>query len=312
MSHDRIYRVGTRGSLLALAQAGQVVEELKAGNPGVRFEMIVIKTKGDQVQDVPLVKIGDKGLFTREIEQALLRGEVDLAIHSLKDLPGDLPEGLEIGAVPVRAEARDAFLSVRFESLAALPPGAVIGTGSLRRRAQLLHRRPGQVVEDLRGNVDTRLRKLREGRYDAIILAAAGLARLGLAGSITALIPLEDMLPAVGQGALALEKRSGDSAVADVLRVVHHPPSALAVEAERGFLKEAEAGCQVPLAAHATLAGDEIRVSGVIAALDGSRLWRDMVSGPAVAGRVEKMGRELARRLLDAGGEEILREIRRG
>lgn len=305
----RIIRVGSRGSLLALAQTRHVVGTLTERHPEAAFEIVVIQTKGDVILDTPLAKIGDKGLFTKEIEQALLGGEADLAVHSLKDMPARLPDGLALGAVPARVEAGDALVSPIAASIAALPAGARVGTSSLRRRAQLLHGRPDLAVEDLRGNVDTRLRKLREGRYDAIILAAAGLIRLGLAREITARIPVAEMVPAVGQGALALECRADDTAIRNLLAAVHHPPTDLAVTAERAFLAVLEGGCQVPMAAHATLDGGRIRLTGLIATLDGRRVLRHEADAPADPAAAARLGQAVAGHLLDEGGREILAAI---
>ncbi len=305
----RILRVGSRGSLLALAQTRQIVAALAARHPETMFEIAVIQTKGDVILDTPLSKIGDKGLFTKEIEQALLAREADLAVHSLKDMPTRLPDGLILGAVPARVEARDALIAAAAAGIDTLPAGARVGTSSLRRRAQLMHRRPDLIVADLRGNVDTRLRKLRDGMYDAIILAAAGLIRLGLAGEITALVPVADMIPAVGQGALALECRADDTATRDLLAAVHHPPTALAVAAERAFLAELEGGCQVPMAAHATVDGGRIRLAGLIATLDGRRVLRHEAEAPAEPAAAARLGQDMAGHLLDAGGRDILAAI---
>ncbi len=305
----RIIRVGSRGSLLALAQTRQVVGSLAERHPETAFEIVVIQTKGDVILDTPLAKIGDKGLFTKEIEQALLGGEADLAVHSLKDMPARLPDGLALGAVPARVDACDALIAPAAAGIAALPAGARVGTSSLRRRAQLLHRRPDLAVEDLRGNVDTRLRKLRDGRYDAIVLAAAGLIRLGLAGAITARIPVAEMVPAVGQGALALECRADDTAIRDLLAAVHHPPTDLAVTAERAFLAVLEGGCQVPMAAHATLDGGRIRLTGLIATLDGRRVLRHEAEASADPAAAARLGQAVAGHLLDEGGREILAAI---
>ena len=305
----RILRVGSRGSLLALAQTRQIVAALAARHPETMFEIAVIQTKGDVILDTPLSKIGDKGLFTKEIEQALLAREADLAVHSLKDMPTRLPDGLILGAVPARVEARDALIAAAAAGIDTLPAGARVGTSSLRRRAQLMHRRPDLIVADLRGNVDTRLRKLRDGMYDAIILAAAGLIRLGLAGEITALVPVADMIPAVGQGALALECRADDTATRDLLAAVHHPPTALAVAAERAFLAKLEGGCQVPMAAHATVDGGRIRLAGLIATLDGRRVLRHEAEAPAEPAAAARLGQDMAGHLLDAGGRDILAAI---
>lgn len=306
-----VIRVGTRGSKLALTQTNQTAGRLQALFPGCTFETVIIKTKGDVILDAPLSKIGDKGLFTREIEEALLDRTIDLAVHSLKDLPGQLPEGLAIGAVPEREDPRDAFISVRHASLGDLPAAARVGTSSLRRRSQLLHLFPGLQIGDLRGNVDTRLRKLQEGLYDAILLASAGLHRLGLNRVITGYLPVEVMIPAAGQGALAVEIRAGDRRIANMAETIHHLPAYFAVLAERTLLAELEAGCQVPLGVHAFHQDQVLHMISMIASLDGSRLLRERISfEPSAAGAAEA-GRRLAGRLLAAGAGRILEEIRR-
>lgn len=305
-------RVGTRGSLLALTQTRQFIDRLRTLRPERAVEEVIIKTKGDIIQDVPLSKIGDKGLFTKEIEQALLDGAVDLGVHSMKDMPGRLPVGLGFGVVPERVDARDAFLSLHWPDLHALPRGARVGTSSLRRRAQLLRLRPDLTIENLRGNVDTRLRKLQEGEYDAIILAAAGLTRLGKGSVITCHIPAEEMVPAVGQGVLAIEIREDDQALRDLLAPLHHAPTALAVAAERAFLTELEGGCQVPMAAHAVLRGGRLRMDAMIAALDGQTVYAHSMEAGAAEADARSMGVQIARILLGMGGAEILKSIKEG
>ena len=305
-------RIGTRGSLLALTQTRQFIDRLRTLQPKRPIEEVIIKTKGDIIQDVPLSKIGDKGLFTKEIEQALLSGAIDLGVHSMKDMPGRLPEGLGFGVIPERVDARDAFLSLHWPDLHALPRGARVGTSSLRRRAQLLRLRPDLTIENLRGNVDTRLRKLQEGEFDAIILAAAGLTRLGKASLITAYIPPEKMIPAVGQGVLAIEIRGDDQALRELLAPLHHEPTALAVAAERAFLTELEGGCQVPMAAHAVLRGGRLRMDGMIAALDGQTVYAHSLESAATEADARSMGVQVARILLGMGGAEILKSIKEG
>lgn len=307
MAGRNLLRLGTRGSALALAQATYVQRELTARHPGLTVELVIIKTTGDKIQDVPLAKIGGKGLFTKEIELALLSGEIDLGVHSLKDVPTEVPAGLVLGVTPKRAEARDALISRHYKSLAEIPPGGRLGTGSLRRRAQLLHYRPDLQVEPLRGNVDTRLRKMTELGLDGLILAAAGLQRLGRAEEITAILEPAVMLPAIGQGALGLEYRAADPATHELVAALDDPATRLAVTAERAFLARLEGGCQVPLAAHARLEGDTLILDGLIADLEGRRFYRDQVRGPAAA--AQELGTELAEILLARGGREILAEI---
>ena len=305
-------RVGTRGSLLALTQTRQFIERLRALRPEQAVEEVIIKTKGDIIQDVPLSKIGDKGLFTKEIEQALLSGAVALGVHSMKDMPGRLPEGLGFGVITERVDARDAFLSLHWPDLHALPEGARVGTSSLRRRAQLLRLRPDLTIGDLRGNVDTRLRKLQEGGYDAIILAAAGLTRLGKDGAITCHVPVEEMVPAVGQGVLAIEIRDDDDALRDLLAPLHHGPTALAVAAERAFLTALEGGCQVPMAAHAAVRGGRLRMEAMIASLDGRTVYSRSSDSALTEADARAMGVQTARALLGMGGAEILKSIKEG
>lgn len=297
-------RIGTRASLLAVTQSTWVKTRIEQTHPQTRVELVKITTKGDKILDVPLAKVGGKGLFVKELEDALLAGEVDLAVHSMKDVPTELPEGLHIGIVPLRESPYDAFLSNRFDSIAALPAGATIGTSSLRRKSQLAAIRPDLNIVDLRGNIDTRLRKLDEGLYDAIILAGAGLNRLGLAERITTLLPAEQMLPAIGQGALGIELRRNDTELFAGMQFLHHPETAVTVAAERAFLLRLEGGCQVPIGAHATLIGSTVKLTGLIAEVDGSRIIKDSLSGPL--DKAPELGRTLAAQLLDQGGKAIL------
>jgi len=300
-------KIGTRGSALALTQARWVQAQLAERQPYCRVELVIIKTTGDKILDVPLAQIGGKGLFIKEIEEALRSGQVDLAVHSLKDMPAVVPEGLILGAVPPREDHRDAFISSRFGSLAEIPPGGRIGTGSLRRRVQLLHMRPDLEVVPIRGNVDTRLKKMETLRLDALILAAAGLNRLGLGHVYRGLLPETDMLPAVGQGALGLEVRSNDQRVRDLINFLDHPPTRIAVTAERSFLARLEGGCVVPVAALGRVAGDSLTLEALISDLEGKRYLRESTSGPSAG--AEAMGTDLANRLLDRGGREILAEL---
>ena len=301
-------KVGTRRSELAGLQTGLVIRELTRLFPDVEFTTVGIHTLGDRVQDVALAKIGDQGLFTKELEQALLRGEIDLAVHSLKDMPVDLPDGLALGAVSKREYPGDVLVARVKGELADLPAGARVGTSSLRRRAQLLHYRPELEVEPVRGNVPTRLARLEDGRVDALVLAYAGLARLGLAGRAASLVPFDVCLPAAGQGALGIVVRGDDHRVRGMVAPLDHLPSRLATEAERALLGAMEGGCQIPVGALATVAGNRLTLTGMVAALDGSRLVRGQTSGPA--GDAAALGAALARQLMDMGGADILREVR--
>ncbi|MDI6853559.1 MAG: hydroxymethylbilane synthase [Deltaproteobacteria bacterium] len=307
MAFTRTIRLGTRGSALALAQTRQVEHRLKEHHPQLSTELVVIKTTGDKLKDVPLAKVGGKGLFIKEIEEALLAGEVDLAVHSLKDMPAEMPAGCTLGAVPRREDWRDAFISNTYNSLAEIPPGGRIGTGSLRRRVQILHRRPDLEVVHLRGNVDTRLRKMTEQGLDAIILAAAGLKRLGLSHIPRGFLSTEEMLPAVSQGALGLEIREQDREMAEILAFLDDPPSRIAVTAERAFLERLEGGCLVPVAALGTVDREHLTLEALISDMDGRTVLRERASGPTE--EAAGIGRTLAERLLDMGGREILSEI---
>jgi hydroxymethylbilane synthase len=289
---------------LALAQARWVAAQISGRDPACRVALVIIKTTGDKIQDVPLAQIGGKGLFIKEIEEALLKEEVDLAVHSLKDMPAEVPEGLRLGAVPPREDCRDAFISSRYAALAEIPPGGRVGTGSLRRRVQLLHRRPDLEVMPLRGNVDTRLKKMETLGLDALILAAAGLNRLGLAHIYRGCVPVSDMLPAVGQGALGLEVRTGDHNLRDLLAFLDDPPTRLAVTAERAFLARLEGGCVVPVAALGRVQGGSVHLEAMISDLEGRRLLRDQDSAPVA--EATGLGTRLAEKLLAQGGGEIL------
>ena len=293
--------IGSRGSRLALWQANWVKSALESAGESCRIE--IIKTTGDRITDVPLAKVGSKGLFTKEIEDALLDGRVDLAVHSLKDLPTELPAGLAIAAIPEREDARDVLAGRR---LAELPQGAKVGTSSLRRVAQLRAARPDLQVESVRGNLDTRLRKLAEGRYDALVLAAAGLKRLGWQDRIAEYLDPRVMCPAVGQGALAIETReSGDAA--SVCRRLDHAATRAAVEAERATLRALGGGCQVPIGAHATIMEGELSMVAIVAAPDGGALVRRAARGPASEAR--RIGDDLGRELLENGGRAILEAV---
>jgi len=303
----RTIRIGSRGSRLALAQTHWVEAQLQDRHPGLATDVVIIKTTGDKLKDVPLAQVGGKGLFIKEIEEALLAGEVDLAVHSLKDMPAELPPGCTLGAVPPREDCRDAFISQRYGSLKEIPPGGRVGTGSLRRKVQILHRRPDLEVVHLRGNVDTRLRKLETEGLDAIILAAAGLKRLGLGHIPRGYLSTEEMLPAIGQGALGLEVRAADQEMLDLLAPLNHVPTQVAVTAERAFLARLEGGCLVPVAALGRLAGEVLTLDALISDLEGRSVFQDHLAGPpAEAG---SMGRRLAEMLLAQGGGKILEDI---
>jgi hydroxymethylbilane synthase len=293
--------IGSRGSQLALWQAHWIAARLAEHGHETRIE--IIKTTGDKITDVPLAKVGTKGLFTKEIEEALLDRRIDLAIHSLKDLPTEVPAGLMIAAVPERADARDAMVGAR---LSELPAGAKVGTSSLRRAAQLRVVRPDLAIESVRGNLDTRVRKLDEGQYRAIVLAAAGLTRLGWAHRIAEILPPEIMCPAVGQGALAVETRQEGKA-RDICAALDHAATRAAVTAERAVLAALGGGCQVPIGAHAVIEGNSLRLIGAVIAPDGNRMVKKSDRG-AVADAAE-IGRRLGEALLVDGGREILEQV---
>jgi hydroxymethylbilane synthase len=307
---DRILHIGTRGSLLALTQSEWVKAALERHWPDCRVQLKVIKTTGDKILDVPLAKVGGKGLFVKELEDALLDGFVDLAVHSMKDVPAVLPDGLEIGAIPEREDPRDVLVSRNGEDLSSLPQGARVGTSSLRRAAQIRYWRPDLEIENLRGNLDTRLRKLQEGRYDAIVLAAAGIHRMGWKDRITTYLDAAQFLPAIGQGALGIEIRSDDEVVQRLLAPLHDPETAVALQAERSLLKALEGGCQVPIAGFAQIVdARQVELSGLVASVDGKRMFRRTRS--AAREEAQALGRDLAGELLDAGARSILEEIYR-
>ena len=302
--------IATRGSRLALWQAEHIKSCLQAIAPELEIRLNVIKTKGDLILDVPLAKVGGKGLFVKEIEEALLNGEADLAVHSMKDVPMELPQGLLLGCVPPRENPTDCLLSCQYDSVAALPQNACVGTSSLRRQAQLLAQRPDLRIESLRGNVDTRLRKLREGVYDAIVLASAGLNRLELTAPCMHSLDPQVFLPAVGQGALGIECREDDYDLFALLAQLEDTPTRVCVEAERGFLAGLEGGCQVPIAGHARLLDDDtLCLEGLVAEVDGSRILRAQKQGHTSQAR--QWGLELASEILDQGGRAILEKLYR-
>ncbi|MBZ0156750.1 MAG: hydroxymethylbilane synthase [Alphaproteobacteria bacterium] len=304
--------IGTRGSKLALWQAEWIRSELEKRNPGLVIELNKIKTTGDKILDVPLAKVGGKGLFVKEIEEALLNGGADLAVHSMKDVPTDFPGGLHLSVICEREDPRDAFIAGqngtgKAKSFAGLPRGAVIGTSSLRRSCQLLHVRPDLRIEQLRGNLDTRLRKLDEGQFDAIILAAAGVKRLGWAQRITEVIPPEVSLPAIGQGAVGVECRKDDPFINALIAPLDHPETSVCVRAERALLKRLEGGCQVPIAAYARLVDGRMVMEGLVGSVAGDRIIRDRIEGSP--SEPESLGIRLAEVLLSRGAKKILDEV---
>ena len=307
----KTWRIGTRGSPLALAQAQEVRRRLIAAHPELagerRLEIVVITTTGDRDRSRPLAEIGGKGLFTKEIEEALIEGRIDLAVHSMKDVPTWLPEGLEISTILPREDARDALFSTRGDSLAALPAGAVVGTVSLRRQAQILAARPDLEVVPLRGNVDTRLRKLEEGQVDATLLAVAGLRRLGQAERITAALAPEEMLPAVAQGAIGLEVRGADDEAKALLAPLNDADSAQRVGAERACLEVLDGSCRTPIAAYAEFADGRLRLRGLVAAPDGSQVFQAEAEGAPEA--AEGLGRALGEELRIEAGEAFFKAL---
>ncbi len=324
--------IGTRGSKLALWQAEWVKAEIQMVDPGIDVRLIKIKTTGDMILDVPLAQVGGKGLFVKEIEESILRNDVDIAVHSMKDVPTDFPAGLHLSAICEREDPRDAFISqvqspkFKVQSFKDLPQGARIGTSSLRRSSQLLNMRPDLQITQLRGNLDTRLRKLDEGQFDAIILAAAGVKRLGLQNRITEILPFEVSLPAIGQGAIGIECRADDEIINKIVGALNHKETSIAVRAERAFLRKLEGGCQVPIAAYARIEhraeGKEQRaqndsslvtrhslliMDGLVGSIDGKRLVKGHIEGSPED--YESLGNRLAEDLLSRGAQEILAEV---
>ncbi len=310
-SPARTIRIGSRKSQLALVQTYWVQEQLQKHFPDRTFEVHTMSTQGDKILDVPLAKIGDKGLFTKELEQGMIDNDTDLAVHSLKDLPTRLPEGLILGCVTERENPADALVvheKHKDKQLETLPAGAVVGTSSLRRLAQLRHHFPHLAFKDVRGNLNTRLAKLDAGEYDAIILAVAGLNRLGMSDRVHQIIPPEVSLHAVGQGALGIECRADDTEVLEILKkVLEHTPTAQRCYAERAFLRELEGGCQVPIGVNTSIEGDTLTLTGLVASLDGQRVIKDTITGATAD--AEQIGIELAQRLRQQGAKEILEEI---
>lgn len=306
----RTVRIASRKSQLALVQTYWVQEELQKHFPDITFEVQTMSTQGDKILDVALAKIGDKGLFTKELEVGMLNGDSDIAVHSLKDLPTRLPAGLMLGCVTEREDPADALVvheKYKDKQLETLPAGAIIGTSSLRRLAQLRYHYPHLEFKDIRGNLNTRLQKLDDGEYDAIILAVAGLTRLGMSDRIHQVIAPEISLHAVGQGALGIECREGDEDILEIIKVLEHTPTAQRCYAERAFLRELEGGCQVPIGVNTVINGDQLTLTGMVASLDGKRLIKDSVTGNATD--AEALGIQLAHQLKDQGAQEILNEI---
>ncbi|UNU89499.1 hydroxymethylbilane synthase [Aeromonas dhakensis] len=305
----RTLKIATRKSPLAMWQANFVKDRLEALYPELQVELVPMSTQGDKILDTPLAKVGGKGLFVKELETAMLEGRADIAVHSMKDVPVEFPEGLGLHTICEREDPRDAFVSNCFTAIDELPQGAVVGTSSLRRQCQLRAARPDLVIRDLRGNVNTRLAKLDAGEYDAIILAAAGLKRLEMAHRITAFIEPEQSLPANGQGAVGIECRLDDHELHALLAPLEHPETRIRVLTERAMNRALQGGCQVPIGAYALVEGEEVWLRGLVGSPDGSRVIRDEIRGPLADG--EALGHTLAQRLLADGADAILAEVYR-
>ena len=300
-------RIATRQSPLAMWQAHYVKDALEAAHPGLSVELVPMVTRGDKILDTPLAKVGGKGLFVKELEQAMLDGRADIAVHSMKDVPVEFPAGLGLVTICEREDPLDAFVSNHYDSLDDLPAGAVVGTSSLRRQCQLRARRPDLQVKDLRGNVNTRLAKLDDGQYDAIILACAGLKRLNMGERIRMALPAEQSLPAVGQGAVGIEARLDDQHTRALLAALADEPTRIRVQAERAMNCHLQGGCQVPIGSYAVLEGEQLWLRGLVGHPDGSILLEDEIRGPA--GDAERLGQQLGQRLLDAGAKAILEQV---
>jgi hydroxymethylbilane synthase len=300
----RVIKVVSRDSALAMWQTNFVVDSLRKVTDQYEFEIVSLKTKGDKVLDVSLAKIGDKGLFTKELEDGLLSGEMDFAVHSLKDIPTVLPEGLQLSAMLTRHNPADVLISEKYDSFDALPQGAKVGTSSLRRKAQLLNKRPDLNIQDLRGNVNTRMRKLKEENFDGIILAAAGVERMEWKESITEELAYDLCLPAVSQGVIAVETRSDDPEIIALVQLIHDKESEICVNAERALLRALEGGCQIPIAGHAHIEGDTVVLDGLVGSIDGKTIIRDQMRGPIEL--AEEIGKQLAKVLSDKGGKAWL------
>ena len=307
---DNVLRIATRQSPLALWQAHYVKQRLEACHSGLRVELVPMVTRGDVILDTPLAKVGGKGLFVKELELALLENRADIAVHSMKDVPVEFPEGLGLVTICEREDPRDAFVSNHYDSLDALPEGSVVGTSSLRRQCQLAERRPDLIIRSLRGNVGTRLGKLDNGDYDAIILAVAGLKRLGLESRIRVVLPPELSLPAVGQGAVGIECRLDDARTRELLAPLNHDETAIRVKAERAMNTRLEGGCQVPIGSYAELTEGELWLRALVGAPDGSQMVRGERRGKAQD--AEQLGVSLAEELLDNGAREILADVYNG
>lgn len=299
--------IGTRGSQLALWQANFIKSEIERLFPDISVELNIIKTTGDRITDRPLAMVGGKGLFVKEIESALLNNDIDLAVHSMKDMPGKLPEGLVIGAIPKRENPFDVLISKDKKRLIDYEKGAKIGTSSLRRASQIKHIRPDVTIESIRGNLDTRIKKLKSGEYDAIVLAAAGLRRLGQENQITEYIDESVMIPAVGQGALCIETRANDADIAQVMEKLDHTDTRICVTGERAFLKQIEGSCHIPVACFGKIVDNEVVFTAVVASEDGKELIKEQIVSPM--NTVEKAGHSLADRLLEKGGKKILEQL---
>lgn len=302
-----LIKIATRKSPLALWQAEHVAKLLRASHPTLNIELVTMVTQGDKILDTPLAKIGGKGLFVKELEQGMLNGDADIAVHSMKDVPALLPDGLEIDAILSREDPRDAFVSNTYSNIDELPQGAVVGTSSLRRQCQLLNQRPDLQIKSLRGNVNTRLQKLDDGEYDAIILAAAGLIRLGFESRIKTSIPVNTMLAAIGQGAIGIECRKDDLATKALIACLNDPETAIRVRAERAMNLTLEGGCQAPIAGHAQIKDKTLRLHGLVAEPDGSVMIKEQLEGPIE--EAEKMGVTVANRLLAGGAKAILDKL---
>lgn len=300
-------KIGTRKSALALWQAEFIKSELQRLNPSITVELVHFNTKGDRILEKPLAEVGGKGLFTAELEAAMHAGDIDIAVHSLKDMPTELPQGLTLGAISKREVPYDALISPQYKTLDKLPKGARIGTSSLRRQAQLLHRRPDLKIEVIRGNVQTRLNKIETEGLDGVILAQAGLKRLGLDHQITQVFTADEMIPAVGQGALAIECRADDVEMLDMLSFIDDEPTRLAVEGERSFLNQLNGNCQVPMGVHGTIEKGQLTLKALIASTDGKTVYEGELSGPAT--KSVMLGKNLAKALYEEGGKHIIEAL---
>ncbi len=299
--------IGTRGSKLALWQANFIKSEIERLFPDIDVELKIIKTTGDQITDRPLAMVGGKGLFVKEIENDLLNNQIDLAVHSMKDMPGQLPEGLVIGAIPERENPFDVLIAKESCLLADYKKDSIIGTSSLRRASQIKHVKPDVIVKSIRGNLDTRIKKLKSGEYDAIVLAAAGLKRLGQADEITEYLDEDVMLPAVGQGALCIETRQNDDNIAPIMEKLDHYDTRVCVTGERAFLKQIEGSCHIPVACFAKIADKKIVLTALVASEDGKKLIKEQIISPM--DRVENAGATLADKILEKGGKQILETL---